>query len=128
MQVTLGKVLLLALAGALGTVSRVYVGMLAQRLLGPRFPWGTLSVNLLGCFAYGLVWSLAETRGRLSPDARALLLAGFMGAFTTFSSYVFDSYVLVQGSRASVALLNVLIENLGGILCLIIGLALGRLI
>lgn len=120
------KVFLLAFAGALGTLSRFYVVGFTQRIFGARFPWGTLAVNLIGCFLYGFVWALAETRGRISSDARGILLAGFMGAFTTFSSYIFDCYVLAQNSRISVAILNVVVENLGGALFLLCGLALGR--
>jgi fluoride exporter len=120
------KVLLLALAGAAGTLARVGVVVVSQRLLGPRFPWGTVVVNLAGCLAFGLLWTLAEERGRIGPELRTIALVGFMGAFTTFSSFVNDSVGLAQSGRPGAALLNVALQNTLGIGCFLLGAYVGR--
>ena len=120
------KILWLAAAGALGTVARAGLTTLVQRGLGLKFPWGTLSVNVLGCFLFGLVWAITEGRARISPEVRFVVLVGFMGAFTTFSSYAFDTGMLAQDSRMSAAIGNVVLQNAVGILCLLAGLSLGK--
>jgi fluoride exporter len=122
----LQKILALALAGSLGTLARVGLGSLVQRWLGPQFPWGTAAVNLLGCFLFGLVWMLGSERGRLSPELRFIVLVGFMGAFTTFSSFVADSADLGTKGRLWAALLNVVGQNALGLLCFFLGARLGR--
>jgi len=120
------KILWLAAAGALGTVARAGLTTLVQRGLGLKFPWGTLGVNVLGCFLFGLVWAITEGRARLSPELRFVVLVGFMGAFTTFSSYAFDTGMLAQDSRLGAAIGNVVLQNAVGILCLLMGLSVGK--
>ena len=120
------KILWLAAAGALGTVARAGLTTLVQRGLGLKFPWGTLSVNVLGCFLFGLVWAITEGRARISPEMRFVVLVGFMGAFTTFSSYAFDTGMLAQDSRVGAAIGNVLLQNTVGILFLLVGLSVGK--
>jgi CrcB protein len=121
------KLILLAAAGALGTLARFGVATLAQRSLGDGFPWGTLCVNLGGCFLFGLVFTLWRERSAIDPDTARLILVGFMGAFTTFSSYVSDTLGLVAGARPGTAALNFGVQNLGGIACFVAGAAAGRL-
>jgi CrcB protein len=120
------KLLILAGAGALGTVSRVGLSALLQRVLGLGFPWGTVGVNLLGCFLFGLVWAVFESRLKGVPDVRWFLLAGFMGAFTTFSTYVFEVVALLEKSRWLAAGANLALQNGVGIVALMAGIAIGR--
>jgi CrcB protein len=120
------KFFFLALAGALGTLARSGVVVLSQRLLGLRFPWGTLLVNLLGCLLFGLLWTLAEERGRIGPELRTVALVGFMGAFTTFSSFVNDTVGLAQSGRTGAALFNLALQNVLGIACFLAGAYLAR--
>ncbi len=122
------KLLLLALAGSFGTLSRYFLGGLVQRLAGGAFPWGTFAVNMTGTFLFGLVWSLAEERLVISGQARAVILVGFMGAFTTFSSLMFETGELMRDSQWALALGNLLLQNVVGIIFLFLGFALGRLI
>lgn len=112
---------LLALAGALGTLARLGV----YALLAPRAWLGTLAVNVAGSLLFGLVFALAETRARIAPEARWLLLAGFMGAFTTFSSFAADTARFVHDGRPGMAAVNVLLNNALGIAALFAGLWLG---
>ena len=122
----LQKILALALAGSLGTLARVGLASLVQQALGPRFPWWTAVVNMLGSFMYGVIWMLGTERGRISPELRFILLAGFMGAFTTFSSFVADSADLGAQGRPWVALLNVVEQNTLGVAFFLLGTRLGK--
>src|SRR3990172_253106 len=79
------KLALLALAGSLGTLARYGLAGLVHRYDGASFPWGTLAVNVTGCFLVGLLAALFESRWPVTGETRVILLVGFMGAFTTFS-------------------------------------------
>jgi len=96
--------LLVAIAGALGCLARYGVGLAGQRLLGDRFPWGTLAVNLLGSFAIGAVMVVAEAR-QLDPRVRVALVGGFLGGFTTYSAFAYESIALAERRSAAAAAL-----------------------
>jgi CrcB protein len=121
------KLLGLAVAGALGTLARYGLGGLVQRLHQSVFPWGTLVVNSLGCFLFGVVWALAEERLLISGETRVILLVGFMGGFTTFSSYAYETGAMLRDAEWTLAAGNLLAHNLVGIACFFVGAALGRL-
>lgn len=120
--------LLVGIAGAAGALSRYLLGTLIQRAApaSATFPFGTFVVNVLGCFLFGLAWALADQRGMLSPDARFVILTGFMGAFTTFSTFIFDSNTLLQSQQMPLAIVNIAGQVVIGLLCLLAGIALGR--
>lgn len=120
----LPKLLMLGLAGALGALSRYGLAGLVQRWAGGSFPLGTFVVNILGCFLFGLIWGLLEHR--LGPQFRLVVLTGFMGAFTTFSTFAFESAGLLQHGQWAWALLNLAGQNVLGLALVIAGLALGR--
>ena len=120
------KLFWLALAGALGSLSRYALQGLVQRQAESVFPWGTMAVNMLGCFLFGLVWSLAEDRLTMSSEVRTIILVGFMGAFTTFSSFAFETAQLMRDAEWLLAGANVAGQNVCGVVCLFLGLALGR--
>lgn len=122
------KILLIALAGAAGTIGRYWLSGLAYDLLGRDFPWGTWVVNILGCFLFGLVWILAEERGFLSAQGRILILTGFMGAFTTFSTFIFESGGLLNDGQWLRLILNICGQNVVGFGALYLGAGLGRVI
>ena len=115
------------MAGALGTLSRFGVATAVHRLLGNAFPWGTLVVNLTGCLLFGLVLTLSRERGLLDQATSELVLVGFMGAFTTFSSYVNDLVGLTAGARLGSAALSFGLQNAGGVACFLLGATLARL-
>lgn len=121
------KILWLAAAGAVGTLARYGLGGLVQRWLGEGFPWGTMVINVLGCFAFGVVWSMWD-RGAISDEMHIIILIGFMGAFTTFSTYMFETSRMVQDREFLVMALNLLGQNVVGFACLFLGIALGRAI
>jgi len=122
------KLLLLSLAGICGTLSRYWLSGAVQRLAGPGFPWGTWSVNILGCFLFGLVWVLSEERLYFSSQARIIILVGFMGAFTTFSSYMFESQELMRGGEWLKLAGNLVGQNLVGLLAMFAGMTFGRVL
>jgi len=120
------RLALLALFGAVGTLCRYALHLVVQRLHGSPFPWGTFAVNALGCLAFGIVWGLAEHRAIVGPQARLVALVGFMGAFTTFSSYAFETAQLIETGHWLYAAGNVLLQNVSGILLVFAGILLGR--
>jgi CrcB protein len=119
------KWLLLAVFGALGTIARAEMTLVVQRLTGPAFPWGTVSVNLVGSLLFGLVWAASAGHAR-AADLRLAALTGFMGAFTTFSTLMFDTEQLAEASRWGAAAGNLALQNVAGLVCVGLGLALGR--
>ena len=98
------QALLVAVGGAIGSVLRYYVGQWSLRLMGPNFPWGTLVVNVVGCFVIGVFAELIARRFNASEELRLLLITGFLGGFTTFSAFSLDAMSLIErGAIASAA-------------------------
>lgn len=90
----------IAIGGAIGAVARHLVGVQMLRLLGSGFPWGTLTVNVVGSFAIGALVELMAIRWSVGPELRAFMTVGILGAFTTFSTFSLD--VAVLGERGEV--------------------------
>ncbi len=122
----LQKHLVLGLAGAAGTLVRFWVGGYVQRLAGEAFPLGNFMVNLSGCLFFGLVYALVESRSGLPGEMRLYALTGFMGAYTTFSTYMFESVALLQHGQWLAASVNLVGQTVLGLACIMAGLALGR--
>lgn len=105
---SLSSVIFVALGGALGSVSRYLLGTWIQALSRSiDFPYGTLTVNLIGCFLIGLLSQLAESRGAFTSESRAFIFIGILGGFTTFSSFGNDTINLFRGGETFHALANV---------------------
>ena len=99
---------LVALGGAIGSVSRYLLGVWIQSASKSiDFPFGTLTVNLVGCFVIGFLSQLAESRGAFTPETRGLVFIGLLGGFTTFSSFGNDTINLFRGGQTVNALVNV---------------------
>lgn len=124
----LKKILLLGAFGALGTLTRYGLTTLMHRFHGDSFPWGTLLVNVLGCFAAGLLWAMIEYKSCLSGETGILILVGFMGAFTTFSAFMLDTGKFVHSTNWLHALGNILLQNGIGFAMLLLGINVGRTI
>ena len=122
--------LLVCLGGALGSGLRYGVGLVAARVLGISFPWGTLAVNWIGCLLISLVFALAtataEQPALISTDSRLFLTTGVMGGLTTYSAFNHEVLTLLQGSAWSRALIYVALTLLGGLAMGALGFALGR--
>ena len=119
---------LVALGGALGSVLRYAVTVLADARWGPGFPWGTLLVNVAGSFVIGVVAELAAGRGVLSPATRIFIATGICGGFTTFSSYSLDALTLARDGAATPALLYVAGSVVLGLVAVYLGVAAARAI
>lgn len=122
----LQNLVLLSIAGATGTLARYGMGELVSHLAGRKFPWSTLSINLLGSLLFGLVWTLADERKLISPQTGLVILTGFMGAFTTFSTFAFESSQLLSTGRWDLLLANLLAQNGLGLLAVFAGRALAQ--
>ncbi|MBM3998659.1 MAG: CrcB family protein [Planctomycetes bacterium] len=116
----------LAAAGAAGTLLRHATNLAAIRIVGPRHPLGTIVVNLLGCFLFGLIWHVAEYRSWIHPQARLVILTGFLGAFTTFSTLAFESVHMLQRGHTGFAMANLIGQNVAGLACVAFGMFLAR--
>ena len=122
------RIILLCIAGAAGTLCRYGLAGLTHRIAGTSFPWGTLAVNITGCFAAGLLWAVFEHRWTVSSETRIIVMLGFMGAFTTFSTYMLESGELIRTAQYFSAAANLFLQNGLGLIALIAGVALGRLV
>jgi fluoride exporter len=114
------QVLLIGLAGAVGTLVRYGVGLWAAKALGTGFPYGTLMVNVAGCFFITLVAHTALATTLVSPTMRLTLMTGFMGGLTTYSSFDFETTNLIRQGSWGLAGLNVAVTL---VLCFGAGLA-----
>ncbi len=115
----------IALGGALGALSRYKVSGVAHRLLGSSFPWGTLSVNLIGCFIIGFLWGASEEL-IIPPNFRSFALIGFVGSFTTFSTFSLETFNLIRDGEMKLALLNVTVSNIVGVALVVAGMLTSR--
>jgi len=115
------KTIFIALAGLVGTVLRYWLSGLVARQYGETFPWGTLAVNLIGCFVTGVVFFLTEERFLLTPTVRAVILIGLLGGFTTFSAYGLQTFTLVRDGEFALATLNVVTSNVLGLFMVWLG-------
>lgn len=96
------------MGGAVGSVCRYLLGTWVQAVSNSiDFPYGTLTVNLIGCFAIGFLAQLAEARGIFTPESRALVFIGLLGGFTTFSSFGNDTLNLLRDGETFNALANI---------------------
>lgn len=119
---------LIALGGAAGAASRYLVDQwIAQRAPG-AFPWGTLLVNLSGSLVLGLLFALAIERGALPTAIRGPILIGFIGAYTTFSTLMLESWRLIEDGALVLGLINLVGSSVLGIVAVVAGLLLGRAI
>lgn len=120
------KFLIVGLGGFVGACTRYWVSGWAAEKWGASFPYGTLLINLTGSFALGLFLAATTERLLIDPRWRLLLAVGFLGAYTTFSTYTYESAQLLLTGNWWVGLANLLGSNLLGLLASLLGIALGR--
>jgi CrcB protein len=118
------QLILIALGGALGSVCRYGLSTVVQRLTSPFFPYGTFAVNVAGCLVFGVIMGAARERFVLGPSARAFLLIGILGGFTTFSTFTYETFALLQDGETVRALTNALGQLVCGLVALWAGYAL----
>jgi CrcB protein len=113
------------LAGAVGTGVRYLVGLAAGRALGAGFPWGTIAVNMVGCFLMSVVAS-AGAKVVIAPEIRLMLAVGFLGGLTTYSAFNWETLAFVNHGAWGMGLLNVAVTLVGCAAAGVLGLALAR--
>jgi fluoride exporter len=119
-------VLWVALGGALGSSLRYGVNVWSGKLLGSAFPWHTLFVNIVGCFAMGVLTGLLAFRMNISQEVRLFLTTGVLGGFTTFSAFALDTALLVERRTIALAVIYVLASVLVSLIGVFVGLAVTR--
>lgn len=116
----------ICLAGALGTGARYLVAVWAEQRWGRAFPYGTLIVNIAGCFLIALVMETALRSSSFSPTLRVALTTGFVGGLTTYSSFAYDTVRLFQGGSSSAAAANLVLTTFACFGSVLLGLAAAR--
>ena len=112
-------ILLVALGGAVGSVARYEVGAwVLKHSLRSQFPYGTFTVNVLGCLVAGVLAGLGERHGFLTAEMRLLLFTGFLGGFTTFSAFGVETVALIERGAWNIAVAYVVLSVLCGVLAL----------
>ena len=119
------RILWLSLGGALGVNARYWLATWIDRLIGTRFPWATLTINLSGAFVLGL---LATMAARLTPHhpTRLFWLVGFLGGYTTFSTFALESHKLLDADSTVKSISYLVGSVLGGLLAVTLGILLAR--
>lgn len=120
------RLLWICLAGALGTGTRYLIGLWAGQRLGPTFPWGTLIVNLTGCFLISFIMYLTLNLANVSATLRLALTTGFLGGLTTYSSFNHETTKLMHDGAPGMALVNLGVTLVGGLASGVLGLFLAR--
>lgn len=120
------NILLVAIGGAFGSVCRYLTGLLMTRIFGANFPWGTITVNILGSFAIGFLTELVARRFNASMEMRLLLVVGILGGFTTFSSFSLDTVALIEKGAVTSAFIYVAASVAISLIATFAGFALGR--
>ena len=117
------KLLMIAAGGGIGALLRYLISGIAYRLFGSTFPWGTLSVNLIGAFFIGFLWAIFE-KTLVPANVRGFILVGVLGALTTFSTYSLESFNLLRDGEVRLALVNILVNNFFSIALVFAGIGL----
>jgi fluoride exporter len=120
------QLIAIGVGGAIGALARYALGGAVHRLMPGFFPYGTFVINLLGCVAFGAIAGIAESRAAIGPIARAFVLIGVLGGFTTFSSFTYETFELVRSGQIWPAAVNVAGQVGLGFLGLWAGFGLGR--
>jgi CrcB protein len=119
---------LIAIGGAAGALLRYAVDDAVSRVAGGSFPFGTLVVNVTGSFLLGMLFSLAVERSLLPPEVRPALMIGLLGAYTTFSTWMLESWRLIEDGAYLFAFANIGGSLLAGMAAVSLGIAFGRLV
>ena len=121
------SILLVGSGGFIGSAARYAAGGAIHRFIpGVTFPWGTVVVNIVGCFLIGMIAALTQTRQLFTPETRLLLMVGVLGGFTTFSTFGYETFALLRDGEQLRAFANVAIQVIAGLVAVWLGYALAR--
>ena len=122
------KIFAVALGGVAGALTRYGTVVMFDRLGWVSVPWAILTVNVAGSFLFGLIWSVLEDRGTVSDSVRLLVLTGFLGSLTTFSTFAFDSAQLLRAGSWWLFVGNVVMNNGFALVAVWLGFRAARLV
>ena len=115
------NIILISIGGAVGALSRYTLTNLISKEFQSNFPLGTLGVNLLGCFIIGIAWQFSE-HFTIAKNIRLFFFVGLLGAFTTFSTFGLESLHLFKDGQIKSAVLNIFLNNILGIILVLVGI------
>ncbi|HWZ46178.1 MAG TPA: fluoride efflux transporter CrcB [Candidatus Saccharimonadales bacterium] len=119
------KYIVVGAGGFLGTVARFWLGSMIQERMASRFPYGTFIVNCSGCFTMGLIMAVLA-RTSIHPYLRLAIPIGFLGGFTTFSAFEYETFMAVSEGWIAIGLLNIGLSVGAGFICVWLGMVLGK--
>jgi len=122
------KIVAVAVGGSIGATGRYLVSTWAAERFGANFPYGTLIVNVVGCFIIGAFMTLTTERLIVNPYWRLLITVGFVGGLTTFSSFSYETFRLIEDTGIAMALYNIGLNLVLGFLATWIGIGAARLV
>lgn len=123
------KLLCVGMGGFAGSICRYLVNLWAQHsFTTPFFPYGTLAVNIAGCLLIGFLGGLSETKHLFTPELRALVFIGFLGGFTTYSTFGYEIFNLARDGQMIPALVNLMLHLVLGFAAVWFGFSISRLI
>jgi CrcB protein len=120
------KYLFIGLGGFLGSIARFGLASFVQNRTESLFPYGTMLVNIAGCFVIGLLMTLFQERIVVGPNVRLFLIIGILGGFTTFSSFSYDTFALLRSGNHLAAGINVTVSLFGCLLATWAGFFVGE--
>jgi CrcB protein len=121
-------IILIGIGSCIGGIGRYLTQLFVQKHFPSSIPFGTLSVNILGCFLIGIIYALSGRGNLLSPEMRLLLVTGFCGGYTTFSSYAYENISLFQDGEFYYAGLYIIMSNLFGFISVYLGILFVKII
>jgi CrcB protein len=122
------RLLLIGIGGFVGTLGRYWFSGVIAKRYGETFPLGTLAVNLVGCFAVGLLFYLMQERYLVNQTVRSVVLIGLLGGFTTFSSFGLQTFTLLQDKEVALALVNLAVSNVVGVFLVWLGYTVAKVL
>jgi fluoride exporter len=122
------QIVYIGIAGALGCLARYFLSGWVYQILGKGFPYGTLAVNLVGAFLIGLIMEFSIRSALVPPALRVALTIGFLGGLTTFSTFSFETFRLLEEGAFLIALGNVLVSVVACLACTWLGIAVARVL
>ncbi len=126
--VSVKSYLIVFFGGGVGAALRYWLSGAVYRYLPPDFPYGTLAVNLSGCFLIGILMSVQEGRFEFEPSLRLLIGIGILGGFTTFSTFTYETAALLRDGQAIQASMNILASLSGCLAATVAGITIGKLL
>lgn len=121
------KYLMIGIGGFLGSIARFWLGSYIDAKMGSRFPFGTLVINCTGSFAVGFIVTVLGEHAHWSPNWRYLIPIGFIAAYTTFSTFEYETFRVMQSGALLLAFLNVAVSVIVGFFAVWLGIVAGRL-